>query len=122
MQQLKVSPPLPFSPPRPLVPPFSLLRLVLNSNYNADIWKEFLEEPVLFLEPRKRMVLEGLINARVDHDEEEQKLATLVDLYDVLILGQCIVYCNTKRKGVNSQIVVIFLLTVYLQWIGCQKK
>ena len=63
-----------------------------------DITQKFMRDPVQILVKQDALTLEGISQFYVNIDREEWKLDTLLDLYDVLTISQCVVFLNTRRK------------------------
>ncbi len=59
---------------------------------------KFMRDPVQILVKADMLTLEGIQQHYVALDDDEQKYGTLKDLYSVLTLSQCIVYCNSVRR------------------------
>ncbi len=62
------------------------------------ITQKFMRDPVQILVKQDALTLEGISQFYVNIDREEWKLDTLLDLYDVLTISQCVVFLNTRRK------------------------
>jgi translation initiation factor 4A len=63
-----------------------------------EISQKFMRDPVQILVKQDALTLEGISQFYVNIDREEWKLDTLLDLYDVLTISQCVVFLNTRRK------------------------
>lgn len=63
-----------------------------------DITQKFMRDPVQILVKQDALTLEGISQFYVNIDREEWKLDTLLDLYDVLTISQCVVFLNMRRK------------------------
>lgn len=50
------------------------------------------------------LTLEGIKQFFVAVEREEWKFDTLCDLYDTLTITQAVIFCNTKRKVIISQV------------------
>ena len=59
----------------------------------------------------------GIKQFYVNVEQEDWKLETLCDLYEVLTITQCIIYCNLRRKVLSLSPTVcshfIFLTVIY---------
>jgi translation initiation factor 4A len=53
---------------------------------------------VRILVKNKELTLDGLKQFYVAVEKEDYKFATLCDLYEVISIGQAVIFCNTKRK------------------------
>lgn len=60
--------------------------------------EKFMRRPVEILVKAEMLTLEGIQQYYVALDDDEQKYGTLKDLYSMLSLSQCIVYCNSVRR------------------------
>jgi translation initiation factor 4A len=47
--------------------------------------------------PRDELTLDGLQQFYVSVEKEDNKLTTLLDLYETIQIAQCVIFCNTKR-------------------------
>ncbi len=63
-----------------------------------EITHKFMRDPVQILVKQDALTLEGISQFYVNIEREEWKLDTLLDLYDVLTISQCVVFLNTRRK------------------------
>jgi translation initiation factor 4A len=63
-----------------------------------EITEKFMRSPVQILVKQDALTLEGISQFYVNIEREEWKLDTLLDLYDVLTISQCVVFLNTRRK------------------------
>ena len=59
---------------------------------------KFMRDPVEILVKAEMLTLEGIQQYYVALEDDEQKYGTLKDLYSMLSLSQCIVYCNSVRR------------------------
>ncbi len=60
--------------------------------------QKFMRDPLEILVKAEMLTLEGILQYYVALDDDDQKYATLKDLFSVLSLSQCIVYCNSVRR------------------------
>ena len=60
--------------------------------------QKFMRDPLEILVKAEMLTLEGIRQYYVALDDDDQKYSTLKDLYEVLSLSQCIVYCNSVRR------------------------
>jgi translation initiation factor 4A len=63
-----------------------------------EITEKFMRSPVQILVKQDALTLEGISQFYVNIEREEWELDTLLDLYDVLTISQCVVFLNTRRK------------------------
>lgn len=63
-----------------------------------SLTEKFMRDPVEILVKSEMLTLEGIQQYYVALDDDEQKYGTLKDLYAMLSLSQCIVYCNSVRR------------------------
>ncbi|RRT63987.1 hypothetical protein B296_00040668, partial [Ensete ventricosum] len=63
-----------------------------------DITKKFMEKPVRILVKRDELTLEGSTQSYVNVEKDEWKLDTLCDLYELVAIGQSVIFANTRRK------------------------
>jgi superfamily II DNA/RNA helicase len=60
--------------------------------------EKFMREPVKVLVKAEQLTLEGIKQYYVALENDEQKYAALKDLYGMLNLSQCIIYCNSVKR------------------------
>ena len=60
--------------------------------------EKFMRDPIEILVKAEMLTLEGIQQYYVALEDDDQKYATLKDLYSILSLSQCIVYCNSVRR------------------------
>ena len=63
-----------------------------------DISSRFMKDPVRVTVKQDQLTLEGIAQYFVAMETDEDKLATLKDLYASFSLSQCIIYCNSTRR------------------------
>ncbi|KAJ8504379.1 hypothetical protein OPV22_005265 [Ensete ventricosum] len=63
-----------------------------------DITKKFMEKPVRILVKRDELTLEGITQYYVNVEKDEWKFDTLCDLYELVAIGQSVIFVNTRRK------------------------
>jgi translation initiation factor 4A len=66
-----------------------------------SITKRFMRNPVYILVKAEQLTLEGIKQFYVNMDKAEYKFDTLCDIYSVITISQCIIYCN-NRRGVEE--------------------
>jgi len=64
-----------------------------------DLTTKFMQNPERILVKKEELTLEGIRQFYVDVIQENWKLDTFVDLFDVISVSQSIVYVNTKGKA-----------------------
>jgi len=57
-----------------------------------------MRDPVTILVKQEEVTLEGIKQYYVNVENENEKLSTLLDLYEHLTITQAIIYCNSRRK------------------------
>lgn len=70
-------------------------------DYAFDDIKLFMNEPVHIIVKKEALTLEGISQYYVALEDDNQKYATLKDLYSKLNVSQCIIYCNSIERVVN---------------------
>lgn len=60
---------------------------------------KFMNEPIRILVKRDELMLEGIKQYFVPVEREEWKFSTLCDIYEMLIVTQAIIFCNTRQKA-----------------------
>tara|TARA_Y100000389_G_scaffold205099_1_gene263131 strand:- start:13215 stop:14378 length:1164 start_codon:yes stop_codon:yes gene_type:complete len=63
-----------------------------------NIINKFMRDPIKILVKTEQLTLEGIDQYYVALDNDSQKYEALKDLYDVLSLTQCIIYCNSVKR------------------------
>ena len=63
-----------------------------------SLTQKFMRDPLEILVKAEMLTLEGIRQYYVALDDDDQKYSTLKDLYAMLSLSQCIVYCNSVRR------------------------
>jgi translation initiation factor 4A len=74
-----------------------LFSATLPDSINA-ITDSFMRNPTEILVKTEKLTLEGIHQYYVALDSDSEKYDALKDLYDVLSLSQCIIYCNSVRR------------------------
>ena len=64
----------------------------------VNISMKFMKNPVKILVKRESLTLEGIKQYFLCIDSEQDKYLTLIDLFSTLNMGQCIIYCSSKKK------------------------
>mmetsp|Transcript_7228 Transcript_7228/g.17597 ORF Transcript_7228/g.17597 Transcript_7228/m.17597 type:complete len:440 (-) Transcript_7228:139-1458(-) len=63
-----------------------------------ELSKRFMRDPVKILIPKTQLPVEAIAQFYVAVDEEQWKLPTICDLYDIMSVNQSIIFLNTRRK------------------------
>jgi translation initiation factor 4A len=66
--------------------------------YINNITKKFMRDPVKIYVKAERLTLEGITQYYVAVEDDKQKYSTLKDLYSVISLSQCIIFCNSVKR------------------------
>ena len=66
--------------------------------YIHNITKKFMRDPVKIYVKAERLTLEGISQYFVAVEDDKQKYSTLKDLYSVISLSQCIIFCNSVKR------------------------
>ena len=64
----------------------------------TEISTKFMRDPVKVLVKAEMLTLEGIEQYYVALEADDQKYATLKDLFGILSLSQAIIYCNSVRR------------------------
>lgn len=59
---------------------------------------KFMKNPLKILVKRESLTLEGIKQYFLLIDSEQDKYLTLIDLFSTVSMGQCIIYCSSKKK------------------------
>ena len=71
------------------------------SNELIDLSRSLLREPEEIYVKSDELTLEGISQAYVMLEKEHQKDDTLKDLYGVISVSQCIIYCNSVKRVIK---------------------
>jgi superfamily II DNA/RNA helicase len=71
-----------------------------KNDYTLDLCDKFLNNPESILIENKNVTLEGIQQFKVVINEE-WKYDTLIDIYNLVNISQCIIYINYKNKLMN---------------------
>jgi superfamily II DNA/RNA helicase len=63
-----------------------------------EITDKFMRNPVKIIVKAEQLTLEGIAQYFVALDDDQQKYATLKDLYSFFSVSQCIIYCNSVKR------------------------
>ena len=66
--------------------------------YINNITTKFMHDPVKIYVKAERLTLEGISQYFVAVEDDKQKYNTLKDLYSVISVSQCIIYCNSVKR------------------------
>ena len=65
------------------------------------ITSQFMKTPVSITVKAEQLTLEGISQYFVAVENDQQKYATLKDLYSFFSVSQCIIYCNSKNRVID---------------------
>jgi superfamily II DNA/RNA helicase len=63
-----------------------------------EITNKIMNNPYKIRVDAEKLTLEGIKQYYIAIEDDEQKYATIKELYQVLSLSQCIIYCNSRRR------------------------
>ena len=63
--------------------------------------KKLLRNPEKILVKSEALTLEGIMQAYVLLENEQQKYSTLKDIYSIINVSQCIIYCNSLKRVIE---------------------
>jgi len=66
--------------------------------YINNITTKFMRNPVKVYVKVESLTLEGISQYYVAVEDDKQKYATLKDLYSIISVSQCIIYCNSVKR------------------------
>lgn len=67
-------------------------------DYINNITTKFMRNPVKVYVKVESLTLEGISQFYVAVEDDKQKYATLKDLYSLISVSQCIIYCNSVKR------------------------
>jgi len=67
-------------------------------SYIYPITSKLMRDPVRVSVKTEQLTLEGISQYYVAVEDDKQKYATLKDLYSIISLSQCIIYCNSVKR------------------------
>jgi translation initiation factor 4A len=76
-----------------------LFSATMNQQF-FDITEKFMRDPLKVLLKTEEITLEGILQYYIEINEDE-KISVILDLYQLLNIAKCIIYCNSKR-GVDK--------------------
>jgi translation initiation factor 4A len=68
------------------------------SDETLEITNKFMNDPIQILIKKSDVALEGIKQYYINIDKEEAKLDVFMDIFEVISVTQCIIYCNSKTK------------------------
>jgi len=85
--------------------------------------KKFMRDPIKILIKTEMLTLEGIGQYYIAFDDEQSKFEALKDLYMLISVSQCIIYCNSTN-GLKIYITLLLvIISLYVEFMGiCQKK
>jgi superfamily II DNA/RNA helicase len=63
-----------------------------------EMTTKFMTDPIRILVKRDELSLENIKSFFVAVEKEEYKLDTLQDIYESVVVTQCVIFCNTRKK------------------------
>ncbi|KAL9649469.1 hypothetical protein ABK040_000708 [Willaertia magna] len=63
-----------------------------------EITHKFMNDPIRILVKKEELTLEGIKQFYIAVDKDDYKLATLCDLYKVLTISQCVIFCKSRKR------------------------
>ena len=63
-----------------------------------SLTERFMRDPIKILVKAEQLTLEGIEQFYIALESDDQKYETLKDLYGILSLSQCIIYCNSVKR------------------------
>lgn len=75
----------------------ALFSATMPSELNS-LTEKFMRDPVKILVKAEALTLEGIDQYYVALENDDQKYDTLKDLYGILSMSQCIIYCNSVKR------------------------
>jgi translation initiation factor 4A len=76
-----------------------LFSATMNQQF-FEITQNFMRDPLTILLKTEEITLEGILQYYIEIEEAE-KISVILDLYQLLNISKCIIYCNSKR-GVDK--------------------
>ena len=74
-----------------------LFSATIPDELNA-LTEKFMRDPVKILVKSDMLTLEGISQYYVAMEDDEQKYSTLKDLFSIISVSQCIIYCNSIKR------------------------
>ena len=66
-----------------------------------EITTKFMKTPITIMVKAEQLTLEGISQYFVAIENDQQKYATLKDIYSFLSFSQCIIYCNSVNRVID---------------------
>ncbi|KAL0482294.1 initiation factor 4A [Acrasis kona] len=63
-----------------------------------EITEKFMRDSIRILVKKEELTLEGIRQFYIAVQKEDWKLDTLCDLYKTLVITQCVIFCNARKK------------------------
>jgi superfamily II DNA/RNA helicase len=63
-----------------------------------NLTQRFMRDPVKILVKAEQLTLEGISQFYVAMENDDQKYETLKDIYGMISMSQCIIYCNSVKR------------------------
>jgi translation initiation factor 4A len=63
-----------------------------------NLTQRFMRDPVKILVKAEQLTLEGISQFYVALENDDQKYETLKDIYGMISMSQCIIYCNSVKR------------------------
>ncbi len=67
-------------------------------NEISELTRKFMRDPIKILVENENLTLEGISQYTVNIEDDQQKYATLKDLFSAISVSQCIIYCNSVKR------------------------
>lgn len=67
-------------------------------NEIETVTKNFMRDPIKILVKTEMLTLEGIAQYYIAFDDEQSKFEALKDLYTLISVSQCIIYCNSTKR------------------------
>ncbi len=64
----------------------------------SALTERFMRNPVKILVKQEMLTLEGIAQYYIALEDDAQKYATLKDIFKIISLSQCIIYCNSVKR------------------------
>ena len=62
------------------------------------VTKKFMRDPIKILVKTEMLTLEGIAQYYIAFDDEQSKFEALKDLFTLISVSQCIIYCNSTKR------------------------
>ncbi|CAK57066.1 unnamed protein product (macronuclear) [Paramecium tetraurelia] len=83
-----------YLPPKPQ---YVLVTATLSQDI-LDFIEKFFNNPLVIMDKRNELTLEGIQQFFIQVDKEDWKFETLCDLYEIASITQSVIFCQTKQK------------------------